>query len=118
MWGQLDLSAPIARAPQQNVRQLVQIDHPQDGAVLGRTVTIGGVALAFEAQVNWQVFDDEGRLVQEGFTQTTDSTTFAPFTFDVELEPGFYSVVVTDSDPTGGAEGPGPMSDTKNFSVE
>jgi Immunoglobulin-like domain of bacterial spore germination/Sporulation and spore germination len=118
MWGQLDLSAPIARAPQQNVRQLVQIDDPQDGAVLGRAVTIGGVALAFEAQVNWQVFDDEGRLAQEGFTQTTDSTTFAPFTFEVELEPGFYSVVVTDSDPTGGAEGPGPMSDTKNFSVE
>jgi hypothetical protein len=118
MWGQLDLSAPIARAPQQNVRQLVQIDDPQDGAVLGRTVTIGGVALAFEAQVNWQVFDGEGRLVQEGFTQTTDSTTFAPFTFEVELEPGFYSVVVTDSDPTGGAEGPGPMSDTKSFSVE
>jgi hypothetical protein len=25
---------------------------------------------------------------------------------------------VSESDPTGGAEGPGPMSDTKNFSVE
>jgi hypothetical protein len=118
MWGQLDLSAPIARAPQENVRQLVQIDEPRDGALLGQTVTIRGVALAFEAHVNWQVFDDEGNLVEEGFTQTTDSATFAPFSFDVGLEPGFYSVVVTDSDPTGGAEGPGPMSDTKNFSVE
>jgi Immunoglobulin-like domain of bacterial spore germination/Sporulation and spore germination len=118
MWGQLDLSEPIARAPQANVRQLVQIDEPLDGAVLGRTATFRGVALAYEAQVYWQVFDDEGHVVEEGFTLTTDSSTFAPFTFEVELEPGFYSVVVTESDPTGGAEGPGPMSDTKNFSVE
>jgi hypothetical protein len=118
MWGQLDLSDPIGRAPLVNVWQHVQIDNPQDGAVLGRSVTISGVALAFEAQVNWQVFDDEGNVVDNGFAMTTESGTFAPFTFEVALEPGFYSVVVIESDPTGGAEGPGPMSDTKNFSVD
>jgi hypothetical protein len=118
MWGQLDLAAPIARAPQVDVWQLVQIDSPPDGAVVGRSVTISGVALAFEAQVNWQVFDDEGNVIDDGFAMTTDSSKFAPFTFEVDLDPGFYSVVVIDSDPTGGAEGSGPMSDTKNFSVQ
>jgi hypothetical protein len=118
MVGQLDLSAPVARAPQMNVGQLVQIDDPSDGAVVGRPVTISGVALAYEATLNWQIFDDEGNVVEESFTSTSDGSTFAPFTFDVELEPGIYSVVVTESDPTGGAEGPGPMSDSKNFTVE
>ncbi|HET6920571.1 MAG TPA: Gmad2 immunoglobulin-like domain-containing protein [Jiangellaceae bacterium] len=117
MWGQLDLSGPIARAPQMEVWQLVQIVNPQDGAVLGQSVTIDGVAMAYEAQVDWQVFDDQGNVVDSGFAMTTDSSTFAPFRFNVDLEPGFYSIVVTDADPTGGAEGPGPMSDTKNFSV-
>ncbi|HEX2362524.1 MAG TPA: Gmad2 immunoglobulin-like domain-containing protein [Jiangellaceae bacterium] len=118
MWGQLDLTEPIAREPQTNVGQLVQIDNPFDRAVVGRTVTVRGVAMAFEATLTWQVYDDEGNPVEEGFTNTNDSGRFAPFEFEVELEPGVYSVVVTDSDPTGGAEGPGPMSDTKNFTVE
>lgn len=118
MWGQLDLSQPIARAPELDVRQAVQIDNPQDGAAVGRTVTVDGAAAAFEAQVNWQIFDAEGNLVDNGFAMTTESGKFTPFSFSVDLGPGFYSVVVTESDPSGGVEGPGPTSDTKNFEVK
>ncbi len=117
MWGRLDLSDPIGRAPLVNVWQHVQIDNPQDGAVVGGTVTISGVALAVEGNLSWQVFDDEGNLVEESFTTTSDASTFSEFAFEVDLEPGVYSVVVMETDLSGGAEGPGPMSDTKNFSV-
>ena len=117
MWGRLDVSEPIGRAPLVDVWQHVQIDNPQDGAVVGRPVTISGVALAVEGTLNWQVFDDEGNLVEEGFTTTSDASTFSEFAFEVDLEPGIYSIVVMETDQSGGAEGPGPMSDTKNFSV-
>jgi spore germination protein GerM len=117
MWGTLDLSQPIARAPQLDVLSPVQIHNPQDGEAVGRTVTIDGVAIAFEAHLDWRVVNDEGDIVEEGFTETTDSGRLAPFTFEVDLEPGSYSVVVIESDPSGG-EGLDPASDTKNFSVE
>jgi hypothetical protein len=117
MWGRLDLSEPVGRAPQLDILSPVQIHNPQDGDVVGRSVTIDGIAVSFEGNLDWKVFDDEGTIVAESFTTTTDSSTLAPFTFDVELEPGIYSVVVTESDPSGG-EGPGPTSDTKNFTVE
>jgi spore germination protein GerM len=117
MWGQFDLSEPVGRAPQLEILSPVQIHTPQDGDVVGRSVTIDGVAVSFEGHLDWKIFDDEGNIVEESFTTTTESSTLAPFTFDVDLEPGTYSVVVTESDPSGG-EGAGPTSDTKNFTVE
>jgi Immunoglobulin-like domain of bacterial spore germination/Sporulation and spore germination len=117
MWGRLDLSDPIGRAPLVDVWQHVQINNPQDGATMGRPVKIDGVALAAEGTLYWQVFDDEGNIVEEDFTTTSDASTFSEFAFEVDLEPGIYSVVVMETDQSGGAEGPGPMSDTKNFSV-
>jgi Immunoglobulin-like domain of bacterial spore germination/Sporulation and spore germination len=118
MWGRLDLSDPIARAPQLEILSPVQIHTPQDGDVVDGSVRVEGVAIAFEAHLDWRVFDDEGNIVEEGFTTTTDSSTLAPFSFEVDLDPGIYSIVVIESDPSGGAEGPGPTSDTKNFTVE
>ena len=116
LWGELDVSEPVQRADQLAVRQLVQINNPAEGAVVGRTVEIDGEAAAFEATVRWQIFSD-GELVDDGFATARECCTFSPFSFTVELEPGSYEVVVTEDDPSGG-EGRPPMSDSRSFRVE
>jgi hypothetical protein len=80
-------------------------------------VTVTGEAAAFEANVPWQVLDAEGAEVAAGFTTTSEGMTFAPFSFEVELDPGTYTVVITEDDPSGG-EGGTPMSDSRTFTVE
>ncbi|MBD0293147.1 MAG: GerMN domain-containing protein [Jiangellaceae bacterium] len=117
MWGQLDLSRPVQRADPLNTRLLVQINDPAHGAVLGRSVTVRGEALAtFEGQVNWEIRDDAGNVVQEDFL-TLETGVFRPFEFSVDLDSGSYTVVVFQPDPSGGAEGGGPIEDTKGFTV-
>jgi hypothetical protein len=116
LWGELDISEPVPRADQLAVRQLVQINEPAEGAVVGRAVEISGEAAAFEATVGWKIFRD-GELVDDGFATARECCTFSPFSFTVELEPGSYEVVVTEDDPSGG-EGRPPMSDSRSFRVE
>ena len=117
MWGELDLSQPVARANQLDVRQLVQINNPAEGAVVGPAVTIDGEAAVNEANLVWEIRQD-GEVIEDGFTTAKECCRFAEFGFTVDLEPGSYTVTVSESDDSGGAEGFGPMSDTKNFSVE
>ena len=116
LWGELDISEQVPRADQLAVRQLVQINEPAEGAVVGRAVEISGEAAAFEATVGWKIFRD-GELVDDGFATARECCTFSPFSFTVELEPGSYEVVVTEDDPSGG-EGRPPMSDSRSFRVE
>lgn len=116
LWDDIDISEPVQRADPLAVRQLVQINEPAEGAVVGRAVEISGEAAAFEATVVWQIFGD-GELVDDGFATARECCTFSPFSFTVELEPGSYEVVVTEDDPSGG-EGRPPMSDSRSFRVK
>jgi hypothetical protein len=118
VWGNVDVSEPVERAPQVDVRQLVQINNPGEGAAVGRSFTVDGDAAVFEATVQWQILDDAGNEVQGGFTTAKTCCEFSPFEFSVELEPGTYTVLVSESDPSGGAEGRPPMSDSRTFTVE
>jgi hypothetical protein len=117
IWGNLDVSDPVERAPQLEVRQHVQINNPAESANVGRTVTVDGEAAVYEATVLWQVLDDAGNEVQSGFTTAETCCQFSPFRFSVELEPGSYEVVVSEEDASGG-EGRPPMSDSRTFTVE
>jgi hypothetical protein len=117
IWGNLDVSDPVERAPQLEVRQHVQINNPAEGANVGRTVTVDGEAAVYEATVRWQVLDDAGNEVQSSFTMAETCCQFSPFRFSVELEPGSYEVVVSEEDASGG-EGRPPMSDSRTFTVE
>ncbi|NIS33006.1 MAG: hypothetical protein GWO04_24975, partial [Actinobacteria bacterium] len=75
----------------------------------------GGEAALFEATYQWRI-ERNGVVVDDGFGQTEVGQQFSPFSFEVDLEPGDYEVIVTATDPSGG-EGPGPMSDSRIFTV-
>ncbi|HET7736066.1 MAG TPA: Gmad2 immunoglobulin-like domain-containing protein [Nocardioidaceae bacterium] len=116
LWGVLSWDEPVAREPAENVRQLVQIDSPVEGAEVSSPVTIQGEAAVFEANLPWRVLDEGGAVVESGFTMTEEGQRFAPFSFAVELEPGAYTVEIVEDDPSGGEGGP-PMTDTRTITV-
>ncbi len=114
--GGQDPSEPLARADQLEVRQLVQLNNPAEGAVVSAPVTVDGEAAVNEANVLWELRRD-GEVVDSGFTSTTQCCTFAEFSMALDLEPGSYEIVMSEEDVSGG-EGRPPMSDSRAFTVE
>lgn len=117
LWGTVSWTKPVARADPAQVRVLVQIDTPREDATTGSTVRVSGEADAFEANVPWQVLDEDGTVVKKGAATALEGMTFSPYSFAVRLTPGTYTVRVAEDDPSGG-EGGTPMSDTKRIAVE
>lgn len=116
LWGVVSWDTPVTRADPMSVRVLVQIDEPREGAATGTSVTVTGEAAVFEAVLPWSVLDSAGTEVTSGTTMTAEGQTFAPFSFTVDLEPGTYTVVITEDDPSDG-EGGTPTSDTRTITV-
>ncbi|MCL3859571.1 Gmad2 immunoglobulin-like domain-containing protein [Actinotalea sp. K2] len=117
LWGTVVWDEPVTRADPLEVRVLVQIDEPREGTVTSSPITVSGEANVFEATVLWSVLDADGTEVAADFTTTAEGQTFAPFTFSVDLEPGTYTVVISESDPSDGEAGT-PMSDSRSVTVE
>lgn len=117
LWGVLTWDAPVRRDPPVDVRLLVGIDSPDEGATLTSPVTVSGSAAVFEATVPWQVLTPAGQVVEQGTTTTSEGQRFAPYSFDFSVPPGRYVVRVEEDDPSGG-EGGTPMSDTRTITVE
>jgi len=117
IWGDIDLSDPIRRAPQLDVRQLVQINNPAQGAVVEPSFTVDGEAAVFEATLEWRILDSDSDVVRSGFATAAACCRFSQFELSLELEPGSYTVIVSETDPSNG-EGRPPMSDTRDFTVE
>ncbi|WP_116952144.1 Gmad2 immunoglobulin-like domain-containing protein [Jiangella endophytica] len=109
-------SEPVGRADPLEVRQLVQLNDPAEGATLPSPVTVSGEAAVNEANVLWELRRD-GEVVDSGNTTAEECCTFSPFAFELDLEPGSYEIVVSESDESGG-EGRPPMSDSRTFTVE
>ncbi|WP_216094447.1 Gmad2 immunoglobulin-like domain-containing protein, partial [Jiangella alba] len=107
---------PVGRTDPLEVRQLVQLNDPAEGATLPSPVMVTGEAAVFEATVLWELRRD-GEVVDSGNTSTTECCTFAPFELELDLEPGSYEIVMSESDPSDG-EGRAPMSDSRTFVVE
>ena len=116
LWGAVTWDVPITRESPDAVRAYVQIDEPREAADVTSPVTVSGDAIAFEANVPWQILDADGVEIASGATLTSEGQTFAPYSFSVELPPGTYTIVVTEDDPSDGAGGV-PSSDTKTITV-
>lgn len=115
LWGAVATAEPVARGDVYALRSLVQIDSPAHGATVGRVVEVTGEAAVFEANLPWQVLRD-GAVVQSGAASTAEGQRFAPYRFTVTLEPGEYTVRVTEDDPSDGAGRP-VLSDDKTITV-
>jgi hypothetical protein len=114
LWG-VDTSAPVERGDAYALRSLVQIDTPAHGETVGRDVRVSGEAAVFEATLLWEVLRGD-TVVRSGWTSTAEGQRFAPFTFEVRLDPGEYTVRVLEDDASGG-EGRPVMSDDKAITV-
>jgi len=113
--GGVDVSEVLRRAAPLDVRQLVQLNEPSQGATVRSPVRVSGDAAVFEATLVWELRQD-GRVVDSGFDNTRDGQRFSEFEFELELEPGEYSIVITEDDASDG-EGGEPMSDERTFTV-
>jgi hypothetical protein len=108
-------SEPLGRASADDVLAQVWINSPAEGATLPSGFTAHGLANAFEANVQWELKQGE-TVVKEGFTSAKQCCTMAMYSFPVEAPPGDYTLVVHDSDPSGG-EGFAPWQDTKDITI-
>ena len=118
-WGAIRLGQAMKRAPMSAVQAQTWVTSPQEGENLPvGTVTFKGFGLSFEANFVWEVRNESGAVVARGFTMGgTGDGTFGEFTFTAKLTAGRYSVMVSGSDGSGGAEGPGAATDDKSFTV-
>jgi hypothetical protein len=115
-------SEPLGNQPQFDVYALVNISDPAEGTVVSGRFLAKGVADSYEATVPWQILDADDNVVAEGFA-TADGWMGGLWPWETEidvsgLEPGTYTFVASTSDPSGGAEGAGPTSDTRTIVVE
>lgn len=117
LWGAVSWDRPIAREAATDVRTLVQIETPREGATSPSPLTVSGDANVFEANVPWRVLDSAGKVVKSGAAMTSEGMVFAPFTFTVDLDPGTYVVEISEDDPSGG-EGGTPMTDTRTVTIQ
>ncbi len=111
----VDVSEALTRAPAVEVRQLVQLNDPSEGAEVSSPVQVRGEALVFEANVHWEI-QQNGEVVAEGNAPTADGLILSEFSFEVELDPGEYTLVIREEDASGG-EGLAPMTDERRFTV-
>lgn len=119
----IDTSEGVTNAPPLDVLALVNVTSPEQGSVVtDGELAISGVASSFEATVPWEIQDDSGAVVRQGFAMAEgwlDRLYPWSGTVDVSgLAPGDYTFVARTDDPTGGTEGPGPSQDTKSFTIE
>lgn len=117
LWGAVSWDGPIDRAAAVDTRQLVQIDWPREGATVASPVRVTGEAAVFEATLPWRVLDEDGNEVAGASTLTAAGQRFADYGFEVELDPGTYTVEVTEDDPSAGEGGP-LMTDSRTITVE
>jgi hypothetical protein len=107
-------------AAQNNVLAFVNVTQPEEGSQPGATFLASGVANSFEATVPWEVRDESGATVLEGFATAEGwGDHLYPWESEVDasgLAPGTYTFVAMTDDPSDG-EGGGPTEDTKTFTL-
>ncbi|GAA1544146.1 Gmad2 immunoglobulin-like domain-containing protein [Nocardioides humi] len=117
----IDATKGFTAAPELDVLALVNITEPAEGATVSGTFTATGRASSFEATVPWEVRDESGTVVLDGFATAEGwMDKLYPWTSEVDvstLEPGSYTFVARTDDPSDG-EGGGPTEDTKRITVK
>jgi hypothetical protein len=114
------LGGQLGNEPELDVRAMVNVTTPEEGASVSDTFTASGVSSSFEATTPWEIRDSSGAVVAEGFATAEGwMDKLYPWETEVDvsgLEPGTYTFVAMTDDPSGG-EGGGPTEDSKTITV-
>lgn len=105
----------LARANPDKVKSPVSVFSPAQGATVAAPVRVTGEAATFEANVVWELMQGD-KVVKHGFTTAKQCCTLSPYSFTVKAPPGSYTLVVHDTDDSGG-NGVGTSKDTKEITV-
>jgi hypothetical protein len=108
VWGAYVLDEPLEPTGQGLANGWI-LDPYEGQRLPAGTVTVSGTATAFEANVLWEVTDADGAVVADGFTMAGANGEYGPFSFDVDLAPGRYTVAVREQSMAGPDEGPDPV---------
>ena len=108
-------SQPVARNGADQTLAAVSIQSPGQGAAVESGFTVSGQAATFEANVVWELRRGS-TVVRQGFATAAECCTLSPYAFTVTAPPGDYTLVVHDTDESGG-EGIGITEDTKTLTI-
>jgi hypothetical protein len=106
---------PVPRASADKTLAQVWVIAPTNGQRVTSPFRVTGVASAFEATLQWELMQGT-TVVRHGVTTAQQCCTMAPYAFSVHAPPGTYTLVVHDTDASGG-EGFAPWQDTKAVTV-
>jgi hypothetical protein len=107
-------TVPLQADPARVIEGAIVIDTPSQGATAQSPVTVEGDASVFEATFSWEILQS-GQVVRQGYATTSSGQEFSPYSFDVDLDPGSYTLRVYEAS----AENGSPMFvETKQFTVE
>jgi hypothetical protein len=113
------LGGELGNEPEIDVRALVNVTTPEEGATVTGSFTASGAASSFEATVPWEIRQGDA-VVKEGFSTAEGwMDKLYPWETEVDvsgLEPGDYAFVAMTDDPSSG-EGGGPTEDSKTITV-
>jgi hypothetical protein len=108
------LNGAVTEQDGDTVLSPVSVDLAEGQQVPSGTI-VSGHAATFEANVVWELRQGE-QVVKRGFTTAGECCTLSPYTFRLVAPPGSYTLVVHDTDESGG-EGNGETSDSKDIVV-
>lgn len=118
------LAGEVSNDPELDVRALVNVTTPEEGAAVSGSFTAEGVSSSFEATTGWEIRQGgaDGKVVKKGSATAKGwLDKLYPWKTDIDvsgLAPGDYTFVAMTDDPTGGEEGNGPTFDTKSITVQ
>jgi hypothetical protein len=108
------LNGTVSEQDADTVLSPVSVDLAEGQQVPSGT-TVLGKAATFEANVVWELRQGE-EVVKHGYTTAGECCTLSPYAFRLDAPPGSYTLVVHDTDESGG-EGSGVTSDSKDIVV-
>ena len=111
----LGVDLPVTTTTDDNVRAFIAITSLSEGQTVSSPVTVTVLGNTFEGTVNWQLLDDSGAKVDDGFVTTSmGQWTEAPILLG-NLDPGTYTLRCLEYSPKDGSPG---NVDDKTFTVQ